>query len=96
MNLVNGLDIALAISRRFPRAVARVRSQVRSCRICGGQSDTGISFRRVFRFPLPILIPRNAPYSFIMGAGTIGQLVANLPSGLSLTLPHEIEKIEIF
>jgi hypothetical protein len=28
----------------------------------------------------------------LSGAGTIGQIVANVPSGLSLTLPHEIKK----
>jgi hypothetical protein len=29
------------VSRRLPTATARVRSQVLSCGICGGQSDTG-------------------------------------------------------
>jgi hypothetical protein len=38
-----------------------VRSQVRSCRICGEQSGTGAGFLRVLRFPLPILIPPTAP-----------------------------------
>jgi hypothetical protein len=39
---------------------------------------------RVLRFPLPILIPPTAPHSSSSGAGTIGQLVADVPSGLSL------------
>jgi hypothetical protein len=60
---------------------------VRSCGICGGQSDTGAGFIRVLRFPLPILIPQTTPYSSSSGAGTVGQLVADVPSGLSLTLP---------
>jgi hypothetical protein len=34
----NGRAIAQAASRRLPTAAARVRSQVRSCGICGGQS----------------------------------------------------------
>jgi hypothetical protein len=45
----------------IPTAAARVRSQVRSCGFCGGQSGTGVGFLRVLRFPLPILIPPTAP-----------------------------------
>jgi hypothetical protein len=52
-----GRAIAQAVSRRFPTAAARVRSQVRSCGICGGQSGTGASFLRILRFSLPVLIP---------------------------------------
>jgi hypothetical protein len=60
-----GLDraIAHAVSRRLPTAAARVRAQVRSCAICGGQSGTGARFLRVLRFPLAILIPPTAPHS---------------------------------
>jgi hypothetical protein len=38
-----GRAIAEVVSRRFPTAAARARAQVRSCRICGGQSGTGFS-----------------------------------------------------
>jgi hypothetical protein len=38
-------------------------------------------------FPLPILVPSNAPYSCINWDGTTGQLVAELPNGLNLTPP---------
>jgi hypothetical protein len=55
---------AQAVSRRLPTAVAWVRSQVWSCGICGGQSGTGPGFRRVLRFPLPILIPPTVPQSW--------------------------------
>jgi hypothetical protein len=58
--------------------------------ICGGQSGTRAGVLRVLRFPLPILIPLTAPHS--SGAGTIGQLVADVPSGLSLTPPQETKK----
>jgi hypothetical protein len=36
--LLQGRAIAQAVSRWFPTAAARVRTQVRSCGICGGQS----------------------------------------------------------
>jgi hypothetical protein len=49
-----------------PTAVARVPSQVKSCGICGRQSDREASFLRVLRYPLPILIPPNAPCSSII------------------------------
>jgi hypothetical protein len=58
-----GRAIAQAVCRRLPSAVVRVRAQVRSRGICGGQSGTGERFLRVLRFPLPILIPRTAPHS---------------------------------
>jgi hypothetical protein len=58
-----GRAIAQAVSRRLPTAEARVRSQVRSCGICGGQSGTGAGFLRVLGFPLPILVPPTTPHS---------------------------------
>jgi hypothetical protein len=68
---------------------ARVQVQVRSHGICGG-SGSRAGFLRVLRFPLPILIPPTAQHaSSSSGTGTIGQLVADTPSGLSLTPPQE-------
>jgi hypothetical protein len=58
-----GRAIAHAVSRRLPKAAARIRAQGRSCGICGGQSGTGAGVLRVLRFPLPILIPPPAPHS---------------------------------
>jgi hypothetical protein len=55
--------IAQAVSRRLPNAAARVRAQVRSCEICGGQSGTGAGFLQVLRFLLPIFIPPTDPHS---------------------------------
>jgi hypothetical protein len=58
--------IAQAVSRRLPTAAARLRSHVRSCGICRGQSGTWAGFLRVVRFSLPIMIPPNVPYSPII------------------------------
>jgi hypothetical protein len=45
-DLLNSTDraVAQAASRRLPTDDAKVRSQVRSYGICGGQSDTGAGF----------------------------------------------------
>jgi hypothetical protein len=61
--LNTGRAIAQAVSRRLLTAGARVRARVRSCWICGGQSDGGADFLRVLRLPLPIDIPLIAPQS---------------------------------
>jgi hypothetical protein len=72
--------ISQAVSRWFPTGAARVRAQVWSSGICGGQSGAGAGFLRVLRFPLPIFIPPNSPLSQSPGAGTIGHSVADVPS----------------
>jgi hypothetical protein len=59
----DGRAIAQAVSRRLPTTAARVRAQVTSCGIYGGQSGTGAGFLPVLRFSLPILIPPTAPHS---------------------------------
>jgi hypothetical protein len=50
------------LSIRLPTTVARVRFYVRSCGIYCDQSGTTARFLRVFRVPLPILIPVTAYY----------------------------------
>jgi hypothetical protein len=65
------LAIVKAVSCRLPTAAARVRAQVRSCGICGGQSGAGGGYIRVFRFPLPILIKSTASYSLIALSSTL-------------------------
>jgi hypothetical protein len=92
-----GRAIAQAVSRWLPTAAARVRARVWSSGICGGQSGAGAGFLRVLRFPLPIFIPPpNSPSSQSPGAGTIGQLLADVPSGSSLdSTPHYENKKKI-
>jgi hypothetical protein len=90
VNVKYGPCHSSAVSSRLPTAAARVQFQVRLCGICSGQSGTGAGFLRVLRFPLPILVPPNAPYS--SGKGTVALLVADVPSGLSVTPPHKIKK----
>jgi hypothetical protein len=60
--------------------------------ICGGQNGTGARFVRVLRFPLPILIPPNAPYSSIIRGWYNRPTVADVPNGLSLTPARETKK----
>jgi hypothetical protein len=89
----NGRAIAQAASLRFPTSAARARAQVRSCGIFGGQNALEQVFSEYFgflcQFSLHWLLHTHNLSSV---AGTIGQLVANVPSGLSLTPPQETER----
>jgi hypothetical protein len=58
-----GRATAQAVSRPLHTAATRIRSQVRSWGICGGQRSTESGFHRVLRFLLPPLISPNALYS---------------------------------
>jgi hypothetical protein len=85
-----GCAIAQEVSRRLPIAAARVRAQISSSGICGGQSATGVGFLRVLRFPLPILILSTAPHSSSTIWGWYnGQVSDCVPSGLSLMSPQQ-------
>jgi hypothetical protein len=82
-----GCAIAQAVSRRHPTAAARVQAQVSSC---GGQSGTGAGFSEYFGFNYKFLFHRLLHIHRVSSeAGTIGQLVADVPSGLSLTPPQK-------
>jgi hypothetical protein len=86
---VLGRAIAQMISRWIPTAAPRVQARIWSSGICGGQSDAGADFLRVLRFPLP-LIPPNTLSSQSPETGTIGQSVADVPSGASLDFPPHV------
>jgi hypothetical protein len=83
LDTLHGRAIAEAVSRWLPTAASQVQYRVWSSGICGGQSGVGAGFLRVLWFPLPI-IPPNSPFAQSPGAGTIGQWVADVPSGPSL------------
>jgi hypothetical protein len=76
-----GRAIAQAVSRRLPIAAARVRSQVKSCGICGGQRGLVQGFSEYFGFPCQFSFHRLLHTHHIpSGAGTVVQLVADVPS----------------
>jgi hypothetical protein len=86
---MNDRVMAEAVSRWLPTAAVRVRTRVWSSGICGGKSVAGADFLRVHRFPLSIFIRPNSSSSQSPGAGSIGQLVSDVPSGPSLdSAPH--------
>jgi hypothetical protein len=72
VHFADGRAVTQAVSHRFPTAEARIRARVKSCGICGGQSDTGAGFLPVLQFPLPSIL-LTAPRSSSSVAGTIGQ-----------------------
>jgi hypothetical protein len=84
-----GRAVVQAVIRRLPIAAVRVPAQVRSCRICGGRSGTGAGFLRVFRFCHSFHRLLHTRHHASSGAGTIGRMVAAVPSGLSLTQPEQ-------
>jgi hypothetical protein len=73
--------------------VARVHAKVRSCGVCGGQNSNGVFFR-YFIFPCYSFHPLfHTHHHSSFGAGTIGQIMANMQSEFSLT-PRNIKNVE--
>jgi hypothetical protein len=60
VTILFGRVITQEVSNRLLTAAVWVRTQVRSCGICGGQIGTVAGFLRIFRFPLSVLIPPTA------------------------------------
>jgi hypothetical protein len=48
LQAVKNRDKSKAVGRRFTTTGIRIRSQGRSCVICGGQSNNGMGFLHVF------------------------------------------------
>jgi hypothetical protein len=72
------------------RMTARVGSRVRWCCACGRQSGTGVGYLLVLPYLLPIFIPSNVRHlqSSIIVSGLIGEIMARVKGGFSLTLPY--------
>jgi hypothetical protein len=86
--------IAKAVSRWLPTLEAWVQSQVMSYGIYGGQNGTAASFGFPSQFPFHQLL--HTRHHLSSGTGTVGQVVADVPSGLSLTQPQEAKKKLIY
>jgi hypothetical protein len=89
-------DLALPqeASRWLPTAAAQVQSHIKSCQVCSVESSAGAGFLRVLLFPIPIFIHRLLYIHLSSRAGTVDQLVTDVPSRLNLTpLPHETNYI---
>jgi hypothetical protein len=69
----------------------RVQAQVMSLSICGGQSSTGADvFTGYIGFPYQsVHLLLGTHYHPSPRAGTVGQTVADLPSGLSLNVTQK-------
>jgi hypothetical protein len=80
------------VSRHIPNAATQVLSQFKSSGICGGQSDTGAGSSEFFGLFCQFSFHQMLHIHLSYGAGTIGQLVADVPSGLSLTPVQETKK----
>jgi hypothetical protein len=86
---------AQAVTHRLSTAAARLRVQVRSCGICDGQSGRGQVFSEYIGFSCQFSFHRLLHIHHLScEAGTTGQLMADVPSGLSLIPPQEVgEKV---
>jgi hypothetical protein len=82
-------------SSHISTASARVQCKFKLCGICGGQSGTGAVLFRALQFSLQFSFYRIIHTHLSSGACTIGQLVADVTSGLSITLSHETIKIKV-
>jgi hypothetical protein len=91
-----GSAIAQAVGRQLPKAAGRVRAQARSCHVRSVVDKVALGqvFSEFFGFPCQLSFHRllHIHHHLSSGDGTIGQLVADVPSGLSLTPPQETTK----
>jgi hypothetical protein len=84
-----GRAIDQAVSRPLPTAAVRVRAQIRSLGFVVNKVALGQVFSEYFGFPCQISFHRLLhTHHLSSGAGTIGQTVADVPSGLSHPTPR--------
>jgi hypothetical protein len=84
--------VAQAVSRRLPTAAARVLSQVGHVEFVVDKLALGYVFFEYFRFPCQLSFHQILHIHLSSGAGTMGQLLNEVPSGLSLNPPLKILK----
>jgi hypothetical protein len=75
----------------YPRLVAGFEFRLGNEAFAVDKLALSQGFSEYFLFPLPI-IPPTAPHS-LFGAGTVGLIVGDVPSGLSLTLLYKLRKL---
>jgi hypothetical protein len=94
LNYGVGRAIAQEISRRLPTAAARVRARSGHVAFVADKVALGQVFSVYLGFPCQFSFHRlfHIYHPLSCGTGTIWQLVADLPSGLSLTPPKETKK----
>jgi hypothetical protein len=89
-----GRAIAQAVIRRLLTAAVRVRVQVNSCGIYGGQSFTGSGYSEYYGLSCHLLHRLlHTHHHLLSGAGRICQIVPDVPIGLSLTATQETTKL---
>jgi hypothetical protein len=91
----NGRAITQPVSRRIPTAAAWVRAHFSYVGFFVNKVPFGEVFFEYFGFPCQFSFYRllRIHHHLSSGAGTIDQLVADVPSGLSLTLhPKKLKK----
>jgi hypothetical protein len=71
LDLVVMPELSWLVAALTPR---RPEFDIRACGICGERNGTGAGFLRLFRLPLPILIPSTALYSLIIPLSTLYSL----------------------
>jgi hypothetical protein len=86
LSIWEGRAIARVVSRRLPTRWDNVAFVVDKVAL-------GQVFSEYFEFSCQFSFHLMPHTHLLSGAGTVGQFVADVPSGLSLTPPHEIKKI---
>jgi hypothetical protein len=92
IKMLRGCSISEAVSRRLPTAVARFDPRSGHTRFVVDKVAMGQVSSKYFSFPCQFSFHIHPHHHLSSGAGTIGQIVANVPSGLSLTPSQKIKK----